>query len=181
MKLKIAEVRNFKDDPTRSGRCRVRIYNENNNEQQVKDDDLPWATPLHPVTSAATAKIGISPSGLLVGSRVLITYLPEDTAEQYPIILGSLGRGDLPNKGGVGKEADEDAGGSIKEPGPDNPGNSNKSASDKKEQDANLETALEEADRRIVNQIALRAKSASVSVTVGEGPNAVTVTKSFGL
>lgn len=117
-KFKVAEVRNFKDDPTKSGRCQVKIYNEQND---IKDEELLWAIPLHPITSAATAKVGISPAGLIVGSRVLVTYLPEDTAEQYPIILGSLGRGDLPKQGGVGKETDQDSGGKIEKPGPDNP------------------------------------------------------------
>lgn len=120
-KIKIAEVRNFEGDPTKSGRAQVRIYNDNNDEQHIKDEDLPWAMVLQPVHSAATAKVGISPSGLLVGSRVLITYLAEDTAEQYPIILGSLGRGDLPFKKGVRTSTDEDSGGDIKYPGPDNP------------------------------------------------------------
>ena len=123
MTFKIAEVRNIEDDPTKSGRCRIRIYNEQNDEENIKDEDLPWATPLHPITSAATAKIGIVPSGLIVGSRVLITYLPYDTAEQYPIILGSLGRGDLPSKKGINDRINlEDTGGEIGCAGPDNPG-----------------------------------------------------------
>jgi hypothetical protein len=120
--FKIAEVRNFRDDPTRSGRCRIRIYNEQNDEQNIKDEDLPWAVVLHPITSAATAKIGIVPSGLIVGSRVLITYLPNDTAEQYPIILGSLGRGDLPFVEGINDRVNlEDTGGEIGVPDPDGP------------------------------------------------------------
>jgi hypothetical protein len=38
----------------------------------------------------------VVPSGLVVGSRVIITYLPEDKAQLYPIVLGSVARGDLP-------------------------------------------------------------------------------------
>jgi hypothetical protein len=94
-KIYFAEVRNIKDDPTKSGRVKVRIYNTQNDEQQVKDDDLPWALPLQPVTSAATAKVGATPFGLIVGSRVAITYAENDTAEEYPIILGSFARGAL--------------------------------------------------------------------------------------
>lgn len=127
--FEIAEVRNFEDDPTKSGRVRVRIYNKNNDEQEVKDDDLPWAMVVHPITSAATSRIGISPSGLKVGSRVLITYLPHDTARQYPIVLGSLARGDMPeghedSNGGVAKNSQEshnNSGGKIKNKGIDNP------------------------------------------------------------
>jgi hypothetical protein len=123
--LKIAEVRNIEDDPTKSGRCRVRIYNEQNDEQKVKDDDLPWAIPLQPITSAATAKIGVVPSGLLVGSRVLITYLADDVNKQYPIILGSLGRGALPSKDGIRTDADDRTGTdeiTVASIAPDNPG-----------------------------------------------------------
>jgi hypothetical protein len=94
--IKIAEVRNFEEDPTKSGRVKVRIYGENNDDQMVKDEDLPWAMVMQPVTSAATSRIGVSPSGLVVGSRVIITYMPEDEAQLYPIILGSIARGDLP-------------------------------------------------------------------------------------
>lgn len=62
--FEIGEVRNFEDDPTKSGRVRVRIYNKHNDEQAIKDDDLPWAMVVHPITSPATGRMGISPSGL---------------------------------------------------------------------------------------------------------------------
>ena len=128
--LEIGEVRNFEDDPTKSGRVRVRTYNKHNDEQEIPDDDLPWAMVMHPITSPATAKMGISPSGLIVGSRVLLCYLPEDTAKQYPIVLGSLARGDKPegsdkDNGGVGsnsQDAYNNSGGKHKRRGPDNPG-----------------------------------------------------------
>jgi hypothetical protein len=121
MKLKVAEVRDI-DDPTYSGCCRIRTYNETNDENNVKDKDLPWATPLHPVTSAATAGVGVLPQ-LIPGSRVLICYLDNDTFEQYPIILGSLGRGELPSQEGVRKKSDEDSGGKTNTAvaGPDSP------------------------------------------------------------
>ena len=126
--LVIGEVRKFKEDPTKSGRCKVRLYNHQNDEQEVKDEDLPWAMVLQPITSPATAKVGISPSGLKVGSRVLCCFLPDDTAKQYPIILGSLGRGDKPegqtkSNGGVAKESQDsqkNSGGSVIVAGPDN-------------------------------------------------------------
>lgn len=131
----IGEVRDFQNDPTKSGRCKVRLYHEHNDEERVKDDDLPWASVLHPVTSAATAKIGISPSGLKVGSRVLCMFMPWDTAKQYPIILGSLGRGDKAegqqkSTGGVSKQsqdAQKNSGGKISKAGVDNPASDGKS------------------------------------------------------
>lgn len=119
-KFYMAEVRDI-DDPSRSGSCQIRIYNRQNNEQEVKDEHLKWATPCHPFTSAATAGVGLIPSGLVVGSRVLVTFLEDDTAEQHPIIIGSLGRGDKPSKTGVRKQSDEDSAGPIKKPGFDSP------------------------------------------------------------
>jgi hypothetical protein len=93
--FEFAQVIDHENDPTRSGRCKVRVYNKENKMQEVKDDDLPWAMVMHPITSAATSKVGASPSGLVAGSRVIVMYHPEDTAKLYPIIMGSIGRGDL--------------------------------------------------------------------------------------
>ena len=121
-KLKVGEVRAL-NDPGYSGACQVRIINYQNDEQNVKDEHLKWCTPLHPITSAATAGVGIIPAGMVVGSRVLVTYLDDDFAEEYPIILGTLGRGQLPKEPGLGKESDRDSGGKIQSAnaGPDNP------------------------------------------------------------
>lgn len=122
MKVYWAEVRDI-DDPTQSGHVRVRMYGRQNDEKQSPDDKLAWATPLQPITSAATAGVGIIPSGMIVGSRVLIGFTEDDTAEQYPIVLGTFGRAKLPSKGGVRTEADEESGGTISETeaSPDSP------------------------------------------------------------
>jgi hypothetical protein len=93
-KFYFAEVRDIMD-PLRSGRVKVRKYGFENDEQNIKDDDLAWALPLHPITSAATGKVGIIPTGLIVGSRVVIAYMDNDTSEQYPIVMGSFSRGAL--------------------------------------------------------------------------------------
>jgi hypothetical protein len=121
-KFVVGEVRAM-NDPGNSGACQVRIINYQNDEQNVKDEHLKWATPLHPITSAATAGVGIIPAGMVVGSRVLVTYLDDDFAEEYPIILGSLGRGQEPKEKGLGKKSDQDSGGKIppEKAGPDNP------------------------------------------------------------
>lgn len=122
MKVYWAEVRDI-DDPTQSGHVKVRMYNRQNNEKESPDDRLAWAIPLQPITSAATAGVGIIPSGMIVGSRVLIGFTEEDTAEQYPICLGTFGRAKLPSKGGVRTEPDEESGGKISEAesSPDSP------------------------------------------------------------
>lgn len=127
--FEIHEVRNFKDDPTMSGRVKTRAYNRQNDEQEIPDDDLPWASVLQPTTSAATSKLGVIPHGLRVGSRVLVMYMPWDVSKQYPIVLGSLPRGDMPeghddDNGGVGKDSQDaykNSGGEIKHKGVDHP------------------------------------------------------------
>jgi hypothetical protein len=119
--LKIAEVRNFEDDETMSGRVLVRIYNEQNDEQNVKDEDLAWASVGLPVSSASTHKIGMSPSGLRKGSRVLLAFLPHDVNQQHPIVLCSLQRGDYDKeKEGDIKKQDKQTGGKPDYPGVDN-------------------------------------------------------------
>lgn len=124
----------YKEDPTKSGRVQIRIYNEQNDEQEVKDDDLPWAILGMPSTNPSSLKLGSSPHGLKPGSRVLVTYMPNDLAEQYPIIIASLPRGDKPKKGGLSRnrqDAKEHSGGQIDKPGIDNPAY-NKKQKDKK-------------------------------------------------
>lgn len=117
-----AEVRNFKDDPTQSGRVQIRVYNQHNDENKVKDEDLPWAMPLGPTNEPSTGKVGHSPSGLIVGSRVLVMYATNDKAKQYPIILGSAYRGDWDSKEGLHEQSDEHSGGKIENAGFDVPG-----------------------------------------------------------
>lgn len=122
MKLVVGEVRAL-NDPGFSGACQVRVINYQNDEQKVKDEHLKWCTPLHPITSAATAGIGIIPAGMVVGSRVLLGCLDDDKDCEYPIILGTLGRAEEPKEKGLGNKPDPDSGGKIDEAnaGPDNP------------------------------------------------------------
>ena len=95
MHFEIAEVRNIKD-PMKAGRVQVRIYGKNDDEQDIKDDDLPWAVSVTPITSASTGKVGIVPVGLLVGSRVVIGYAANDPEKQYPFVMGSFHRAGAP-------------------------------------------------------------------------------------
>jgi hypothetical protein len=120
-KFVVGEVRAM-NDPGNSGACQVRMINYQNDEKNVKDEHLKWCTPLHPITSAATAGVGIIPAGMCVGSRVLCAYLDDDLNEEYPIILGTLGRAQEPKEKGLGKQSDQDSGGKIppEEAGPDN-------------------------------------------------------------
>jgi len=85
----IGEVVNVKD-PDQSGRVQVRVFGRYDDKENVKDDQLPWAMPLQPVTSAALGKIGTAPLGLLKGSKVVGFWADRD--QQYPIIMGSFGK-----------------------------------------------------------------------------------------
>jgi len=51
-------------DPEKMGRCRVRIYGYHIDSKIIlPTKDLPWATPIQPITSAAISGIGSSPLG----------------------------------------------------------------------------------------------------------------------
>lgn len=89
----IGEVTNVKD-PDQSGRVQVRVYGRHDDKNLVKDEHLPWALPIQPVTSAAFGKIGTAPVGLVKGSKVIGFWMDRD--QQYPAIWGSFGKaGDL--------------------------------------------------------------------------------------
>jgi len=121
MKFCMAEVRDIENDPSKSGRVKVRIYNSQNDERSIKDEDLPWAVPLQPVTSAAYNGVGVAPHGLLVGSRVVIGFMPDDPSEQYPIIFGSFSRAFKPTVKGIQSSPDPSTGGAEGDPAPDHP------------------------------------------------------------
>lgn len=92
-----AEVRNIEDDKSTSGRVKVRVYPhsggmDQSDEQNVKDEHLSWAMPMMPSTSPSTNKAGTIPTGLQVGSRVMVCYAATDVEKQYPMIIGSFHR-----------------------------------------------------------------------------------------
>lgn len=79
-----------RQDPMQLGRCQVRVVGLHTHDKiQLKTEDLPWAYPMQPVTSAAMSGIGHSPVGPVEGTWVVIMFRDED--EQYPVILGTLG------------------------------------------------------------------------------------------
>lgn len=80
------------NDPKKLGRVKVRLINEHSDK--VLPEDIPWAIPMMPVTSASYLGIGSSPVGIQIGSRVIIFYLDGKHKTKpvimgtYPIILG---------------------------------------------------------------------------------------------
>jgi len=107
-KMYFAEIRDIKD-PLKSGMVKVRKYGNEDNEQMIKDEHLPWAMPLMPSHSASTNRIGINPTGLQVGSRVIIMHMDNDPEEQFPIVMGSFYRAGAPTKQPEESDSDSDS------------------------------------------------------------------------
>ena len=78
------------DDPKQLGRLRVRVVNETD-DTAISVSDLPWATPIIPITSASLNGVGRSPTGLLVGSHVFGFYL-DGQEKQLPMIWGTYAK-----------------------------------------------------------------------------------------
>jgi len=79
-----------RDDPLQLGRCKVRCMGwHDENIDKLPTNDLPWAQPLQPITSAALAGVGTSATGLLEGSWV-VGFFMDGKQAQFPVIMGSL-------------------------------------------------------------------------------------------
>lgn len=77
-------------DPLKLGRCQVRIVGLHTHDKTIlPTEDLPWAYPMQPITSAAMNGIGVTPVGVVEGTWVVVMFRDEDM--QQPIILGSIG------------------------------------------------------------------------------------------
>lgn len=88
MKLYTGCVEN-RNDPLKLGRCQVRIVGlHTESKVTLPTEDLPWAYPVQPITSAGTSGVGSAPLGPVEGSWVLITFMDPD--EQMPMMLGTL-------------------------------------------------------------------------------------------
>lgn len=75
------------DDPKQLGRVRIRIPHEHSDE--INTDDLPWATPMSPVTSANLVGVGSAPLGISIGSRCIGFYI-DGKQKQKPMIIGTF-------------------------------------------------------------------------------------------
>lgn len=90
MQLYTGVVEN-RQDPLKLGRCQVRVVGLHTHDKaQLKTEDLPWAYPMQPSTSAAMSGIGFTPTGPVEGSWVIVMFRDEPDNQQ-PIILGSIG------------------------------------------------------------------------------------------
>lgn len=75
------------DDPDKMGRVRVRIYSYH--DDTVLKDELSWIMSLQPYQSSGFLGVGISPTGIEVGSTVIGVFLDYEI-KQTPFILGTI-------------------------------------------------------------------------------------------
>ena len=105
-----------RDDPEKRGRVRVRVHGlHDSSEAVVPKATLPWAPVMLPATSSSQKQVGVSATGLQVGSTVF-GFFVDGSETTMPIVMGSLpGKGDIPqlasekpsiNKQKVGPEPD---------------------------------------------------------------------------
>lgn len=78
-----------REDPKQLGRVRVRPYNFSGDNVHTQTSDLHWATPMMPVTSAGLGFVGVSPTGIRVGSTVIGFYM-DGNEMQIPVIMGTV-------------------------------------------------------------------------------------------
>ena len=79
-----------RNDPLKLGRCQVRVVGvHTQNKIDLRTDDLPWAYPIQPITSAAISGIGHAPVGPVPGTWVIIMF--RDDEQQEPLMLGTIG------------------------------------------------------------------------------------------
>ena len=82
----IVEDRN---DPEQLGRVRARAYGFHGDKVDTPTEHLPWAVIMSSPTSASSLGVGISPTGIQVGSTVLGFFM-DGNEMQIPVIMGTI-------------------------------------------------------------------------------------------
>jgi len=96
-----------RDDPLRLGRVRVRMFGIHTQKrikgltEGIPTDDLPWAYPMSPITSASMNGIGTTPLGPVEGTHV-VGFFRDGKNCQDPIVMGTLGGYPLKESGNDG-------------------------------------------------------------------------------
>ena len=79
-----------RQDPLKMGRVRVRAFGVHTEDRsKIPTEDLPWATPIMPYTSASISGIGESPTGPVEGTWVF-GFFVDGKQMQAPMIMGTL-------------------------------------------------------------------------------------------
>lgn len=78
-----------RNDELKLGRCQVRVVGIHTADKtQLPTEDLPWAFPVSPITSAGVSGVGTAPIGPVEGTWVLIMFMDPDC--QKPMMMGTL-------------------------------------------------------------------------------------------
>lgn len=78
------------NDPLKIGRMKVRIKGIHaDSTMQIPTEDLPWAAPMHPITSAASKGVGIGGVGVVVDTQV-VCFFRDPGKFQEPVVIGTL-------------------------------------------------------------------------------------------
>jgi hypothetical protein len=79
-----------RNDPKELGRVRVRAFGIHSEDKSaIPTDQLPWAFPVMPFTSASISGVGTSPTGPVEGTWVF-GFFADGTQMQMPMILGTM-------------------------------------------------------------------------------------------
>ena len=80
-----------RNDPLQLGRVKVRCVGYHTEKKQdLPTEDLPWAHPVQPITSAGVSGIGTTPLGPVEGTWV-VGFFRDGMSAQNPVIFGTLG------------------------------------------------------------------------------------------
>lgn len=78
-------------DPLKLGRLRVRILGiHTEDKNKIPTEDLPWAYPIMPITSASMNGIGEAPVGPVEGTWVVGFFRDGDNCQE-PVVFGTIG------------------------------------------------------------------------------------------
>lgn len=75
------------EDPTQTGKVKVRVVHPLLQAEQLSVDDLPWSVVLMPATSGSNQGVGTSPTWLSKGDQVFGMWL--DESKNMSVIMGS--------------------------------------------------------------------------------------------
>ena len=74
-----------RNDPENMGRVKVRAHGVHTEDKaSLPTENLPWAIPINPITTASVSGIGRSPTGIIEGSWVVGFFL--DYKHQQPMV-----------------------------------------------------------------------------------------------
>ena len=95
----LGEVVKVKDDPLKLGRVKVRVVGVHDDKELIKEDHLPWAQIVVPVTQGVHEGKG-QYLGILVGTQVFGIFLDGQNS-QLPMVIGTV-----PKEGDANPKAD---------------------------------------------------------------------------